>query len=111
MAIQAMNNVLELMQSVATQAANVQKSSPLRIDGGSVSQPDFANVLIDAVRHVNDVQVNAKTQGEKFMMGDSDVSLNDVMVGMQKSSLMLNLGVQVRNKIVSAYQDIMNMPV
>lgn len=39
------------------------------------------------------------------------ISLNDVMVDLQKSAVSLQLGVQVRNKLVAAYQDIMNMPV
>jgi len=39
------------------------------------------------------------------------VSLNDVMVDLQKSSVSMQMGIQVRNKLVSAYQDVMNMQV
>ncbi len=45
------------------------------------------------------------------MSGAPDIGLNDVMVSLQKSTLALNLGIQVRNKMVSAYQEIMGMSV
>ncbi len=45
------------------------------------------------------------------MTGATDIGLNDVMVSMQKSSVALNLGIQVRNKMVSAYQEVMSMSV
>ena len=48
---------------------------------------------------------------EDFTLGKADISLNDVMVDMQKASLSLQMGIQVRNKLVAAYQEIMSMPV
>ncbi len=45
------------------------------------------------------------------MSGSSDIGLNDVMLSMQKSSISFNFGVQARNKMLSAYQEIMNTPV
>jgi len=47
----------------------------------------------------------------EFSAGDPDVKLQDVMVNLQKASLSFQQMVQVRNRLVSAYQDIMNMPV
>jgi flagellar hook-basal body complex protein FliE len=52
-----------------------------------------------------------RVQAEKFTLGEPGVALNDVMTDLQKSSISLQMGVQVRNKLVSAYQDIMNMQV
>ncbi|MFN6886260.1 flagellar hook-basal body complex protein FliE, partial [Proteus mirabilis] len=46
-----------------------------------------------------------------FTLGTPGVELNDVMVDMQKSSISLQMGVQVRNKLVAAYQEIMSMQV
>ncbi|WP_163454931.1 flagellar hook-basal body complex protein FliE, partial [Escherichia coli] len=46
-----------------------------------------------------------------FTLGKSNVSLNDVMVDMQKASLSLQMGIQVRNKLVAAYQEVMSIPV
>lgn len=113
MAVPAINSVVDSMQALAAQASGGIQSPTF---GRASSMQDksetrFSDVLMDSVKSLNDVQVTAKTQTEKFMLGATDVTLNDVMVGMQKSSLALNLGVQVRNKLVSAYQEIMSMPV
>ena len=48
---------------------------------------------------------------QRFEMGDSTVSLSDAMISLQKSSIALQQTIQVRNNLVSAYQEIMNMPV
>jgi len=57
------------------------------------------------------MQTQAKNQAQDYMMGSTKVGLNDVMIDMQKSSLAINFGVQARNKLVNAYQEIMSMPV
>jgi flagellar hook-basal body complex protein FliE len=75
------------------------------------TEVNFSDLLMNSVKSLNEVRNHASMQTEKFMLGAPDVSLNDVMVDMQKSSLALNLGVQVRNKLVSAYQEVMSMPV
>ena len=48
---------------------------------------------------------------QQWMSGSSDIGLNDVMLAMQKSSISFSFGVQARNKMLSAYQEIMNTPV
>lgn len=113
MAVPAISSVVDSMQALAAQASGgVQTPAFARASAlQDKSETRFSDVLMDSVKSLNDVQVTAKTQTEKFMLGATDVTLNDVMVGMQKSSLALNLGVQVRNKLVSAYQEIMSMPV
>jgi len=47
----------------------------------------------------------------KFSMGDDNVNLSDVMIAMQKASISFQTSIQVRNKLVSAYRDIMTMQV
>ncbi|EEQ11003.1 Flagellar hook-basal body protein [Yersinia mollaretii ATCC 43969] len=68
-------------------------------------------MLFNSVNSINAMQTQAKSQSQDYMTGTPGIGLNDVMVSMQKSSLALNLGVQVRNKLVSAYQEVMNMSV
>ena len=46
-----------------------------------------------------------------FQAGDPNLQLNDVMVDMQKASVAFQMGLQVRNRLVSAYRDVMNMQV
>ncbi|MGC8083980.1 flagellar hook-basal body complex protein FliE, partial [Escherichia coli] len=53
----------------------------------------------------------ARTQAEKFTLGEPGVALNDVMTDMQKASVSMQMGIQVRNKLVAAYQEVMSMQV
>lgn len=72
---------------------------------------DFAEALKASLNQVNQVQVKAENLGKSFAMGDDRVSLSDVMIAGQKANISFQATVQVRNKLVSAYQDIMNMQV
>jgi flagellar hook-basal body complex protein FliE len=76
---------------------------------GGVS--DFSAVLKSSLDQVNSMQQEAGQLGERFASGDTRVSLSDAMLSLQKSSIALQQTVQVRNKLVSAYQEIMNMGV
>ncbi len=60
---------------------------------------------------VNAQQLNADRLSQRFAMGDDRVNLSDVMIERQKASLSLQATVQVRNKLVNAYHEIMNMAV
>ena len=59
---------------------------------------------------VNATQLQSKSMQESFERGD-DVPLTDVVMSMQKSSLAFEATLQVRNKVLRAYEDILNMPV
>ncbi|ELI7923549.1 MULTISPECIES: flagellar hook-basal body complex protein FliE [Yersinia] len=111
MSIQAIRGVLEQIDFQAQQTSAPQRS-PLISDRQNVEKPlQFSDILFNSVNSINAMQTQAKTQSQDYMTGATDIGLNDVMVSLQKSSLALNLGVQVRNKLVSAYQDVMNMSV
>lgn len=72
---------------------------------------DFAGLLKASLDQVNERQQTADKLGQRFVLGDDSVNLSDVMISMQKASLSFQATLQVRNKLVSAYQDIMNMQV
>jgi flagellar hook-basal body complex protein FliE len=72
---------------------------------------DFQSALKSSLDQVNQVQLQSQHLSERFAMGDSTVSLSDAMISMQKSNIALQQTIQVRNKLVSAYQEIMNMGV
>lgn len=72
---------------------------------------DFSQALKASLDQVNQAQTNAETLGKNFVMGDDSVSLSDVMISGQKANIAFQATVQVRNKLVSAYQDIMNMQI
>lgn len=77
----------------------------------AVGKADFAGALKASLDQVSSVQNNANELGQRFALGDDKVNLSDVMINMQKASIAFQATVQVRNKLVSAYQDIMNMQV
>jgi flagellar hook-basal body complex protein FliE len=72
---------------------------------------DFANVLKTSLSEVAKTQNEAAQLSKSFTVGDPNTNLQDVMVAMQKSNIAFQQAVQVRNKLVQAYHDIMNMQV
>lgn len=101
-----MDQLLIQMRSMADQASGVNKTAV-----ADNSAPDFTNLFNDAINKVNETQ---KTSGElqkQFELGNPNVDLTDVMIASQKSSISFQAMTQVRNKLVSAYQEIMNMQV
>ncbi|WP_130835315.1 flagellar hook-basal body complex protein FliE [[Erwinia] mediterraneensis] len=103
MSIQAIDNVLQQLQITSLQASN--KTSE------ATNHVDFAATMKAALDKISETQSQARTQAQDFEMGKPGISLNDVMVDLQKSSISMQMGIQVRNKLVSAYTDIMNMQV
>ncbi|WP_326467105.1 flagellar hook-basal body complex protein FliE [Enterobacter wuhouensis] len=104
MAIQGIEGVISQLQATAMTARNqnVMDEQP------TIS---FAGQLNAALDRISDKQTAARTQAEKFTLGEPGVALNDVMADLQKASVSLQMGIQVRNKLVSAYQEVMGMQV
>ena len=73
------------------------------------ARPDFAGLLQDSVSKVNEVQQTSSKLAAAFEAEDPNVDLAEVMVAMQRSSLAFQAMTTVRNKLVSAYQEIMSM--
>jgi flagellar hook-basal body complex protein FliE len=72
---------------------------------------DFAQVLKATLDQVNDAQTKSREMAQSFSMGNDDINLSDVMIASQKASISFQTSIQVRNKLVSAYRDIMTMQV
>ena len=70
----------------------------------------FADLVKGAISQVNESQVNARSLQAAYERGEG-VPLTDVVLGMQKSSLAFEATLQIRNKVLKAYEDILNMPV
>jgi flagellar hook-basal body complex protein FliE len=77
----------------------------------SSSKVSFSDALKAQLENVSKSQDQADDMGKKFAAGDDSVNLSDTMIAMQKASITFQATVQVRNKLVSAYHDIMNMQV
>ncbi len=107
----SINGVLEQLHSQAQKisgSASMFSSSQIK---GEDKSAGFSHALFNSINEINKTQLTSKQQTQDWMTGKSDVGLNDVMLSMQKSSVAFNFGVQLRNKMVSAYQEVMNMPV
>ncbi len=70
---------------------------------------DFASLIAKSLERVNASQTQAETTAHQYQLGQNDVSLEDAMISMQKANIGFQATVQVRNKLVAAYNDIMNM--
>jgi flagellar hook-basal body complex protein FliE len=118
--INPLSSALGAMQSMASQAAGGTKeagsaatvaSGAITGQSGAASVDSFASALKSSIDKISDNQKSALSEAHAFEMGSSNVSLNDVMVDMQKANVGLQFGLQVRNKLVSAYNDIMQISV
>lgn len=110
MAIQnltAIENMLSQMRQVAQAAANL----PARNDALPGEQGGFAAELAKTLDRVSEMQSTAKAQTEAFQAGVPGIALNDVMIDSQKASIAFQATLQVRNRLIQAYQDVASMPV
>lgn len=101
----------QMLADLRAAAAQASGGKPSANAPDAAGASDFAQVLKSALDQVSQAQQQAQQMAREFSSGNEQVSLQDVMVNLQKASLSFQQMVQVRNRLVSAYQDIMNMPV
>jgi len=87
----------------------------LKLDRGTQltpyeAQKDFGAFLKDAIKDVNAKQIESDKMTNKLILGEN-VDLHNVMIAAQKATIALNATMEVRNKVVEAYQEIIRMPV
>ena len=99
--------VLAQMRMLAAQAKGLSPQAGAAEGSGS----SFAELLKTSIDKVNETQQQAARLKAAFQKGDPNVQLSEVMVAMEKSSVSFQALLQVRNKLVSAYQEIMNMQI
>lgn len=97
-------NLFSQMQSMAAKAEGA-------LVGTESNQVSFSSVFQNAMSKVSDLSDKADSLKSRYELGDSKVSIGEVMIATQKSNIGLEAAVRVRNKILQAYQDIMSMPV
>jgi flagellar hook-basal body complex protein FliE len=78
---------------------------------GQAAPGSFASVLKQGLSQVNQTQQSADSMATAFQRGAPGVELADVMIEMQKASVSFRAVTEVRNRMVSAYQEIMNMQI
>ncbi|HEU4844815.1 MAG TPA: flagellar hook-basal body complex protein FliE [Burkholderiaceae bacterium] len=105
------SQIQAMIAQLKAHATRPQATPPVVQTETPAAKVNFADALKNSLDAVNASQVKADTQGKSFAMGDDSISLSDVMISMQKASINFQATMQVRNKLVSAYHDIMNMQV
>ncbi|MCW8943504.1 MAG: flagellar hook-basal body complex protein FliE [Sedimenticola sp.] len=107
MSTTSIDQILAQMRVMSAQAASTTTPKPIE----NASETNFGDLLTQSINQVNETQQSAGELKQAFELGSEDVNLAEVMVAIQKSSLSFEAMVQVRNKLVDAYKEVMNMPI
>lgn len=112
-------SMLQTMRALQTQAAGPEVQAPVSpatqgLQGlhgpQGTSKTAFTDLVKGAISQVNETQVASRSLQDAYDRGEN-IPLTDVVLGMQKSSLAFEATLQIRNKVLKAYEDILNMPV
>lgn len=106
----AINNVLSQMRALKAQSAGLGANAATAPLNGAPAE-NFSDTLKEAINGVAAAQNASSSLSSRFERGDDTVSLSDVMLAGAKSQVQFRGAVEVRNRLVSAYQDVMNMPI
>ncbi|MCM8596263.1 flagellar hook-basal body complex protein FliE [Accumulibacter sp.] len=107
METKGIDQMLNVLRATSTAAAN-RSPEGSAVPGTAV---DFAQVLQTSIDRVSQTQEQAEALAASFAAGNSGENLHEVMIALQKANLSFQEMIQVRNKLVSAYHDVMNMQV
>ncbi|WP_108947156.1 flagellar hook-basal body complex protein FliE [Shewanella halifaxensis] len=105
------NSLLQEMQSLNGQIGTAGVQTGITRQVQNTSGADFGQLLSQAVGNVSELQSNAANLATRLDMGDTTVTLSDTVIAREKSSVAFEATIQVRNKLVEAYKEIMSMPV
>lgn len=106
---QGIDQLLAQMQTAAAMASGEKPASSSA--AANSTAPDFAAILKGSLDQVNAQQQQADAMAKQYELGNAEVPLHEVMMSLQKANLSFQTMVQVRNRLVTAYQEVMNMPV
>ena len=107
METQGIDQMLSVLRATAAQAGGRVAEAQSAPAGGA----DFAQILQNSIDQVNQTQQQAQGMAANFAAGGGNANLHEVMISLQKANISFQEMVQVRNKLVSAYHDVMNMQV
>ncbi|MBS0455137.1 MAG: flagellar hook-basal body complex protein FliE [Proteobacteria bacterium] len=108
MSIAAIESVLQQMRTTALQTGFATSRASDAAE--STQAGGFAGELQRTISRINGMQQEAYGKAESFELGKAGVALNDVMVDLQKANVAFQTGLQVRNRLVAAYQEVMSLP-
>lgn len=89
----------------------VRSQFPMNNNDVAPAKTDFSALLKQTLSEVNNLQTNANSLRDSYETGSSNIDLPEVMIASQKASLAFEAVTEVRNRVLNAYQEIMNMQV
>jgi len=104
-------SVNQLLAQMRVMQAQVQAGTGPAPGANDAKPSDFSSLLKTSVEHVNGLQRDARHSAEAMERGDPGVDLAAVMVAKEKANLSFEAVRQVRNRLVRAYQEVLNMPI
>lgn len=103
-------NIQSMLATLRAHQAQAAGASASASETQGVDKPGFGEAVKSLLNQVNDAQIGSRRLAEAYERGEN-VPLTDVVLASQKSSLAFEATLQVRNKVLKAYEDILNMPV
>lgn len=101
-----MNNVTFMPVDILKPAENAKTPTPTAYE----AQKSFASVLKQSIEKINETQNQSDAMTEKLARGEN-IDLHQVMIASQKASISMQAALEVRNKVIEAYQETMRMQV
>lgn len=101
------NRVLSQIRSLSEQAANRPAATATKVNEDS----GFGRMVSGALSKVSGAESTAKQLAQAFELGDPSADLAKVMIAQAQAQVSFRAVAEVRNRLVSAYQEIMNMPI
>jgi flagellar hook-basal body complex protein FliE len=103
--LESLSSQMKVMADMAAGQLNASAALP------AAGEPDFQDVLKKAVLSVSEAQNSAQAKVQSFSTGESNLTLEEVMVSMQKANLSFQTMIAVRNRLVDAYKEVTNLQV
>lgn len=99
------------IDELLSQIRNISQQVDPNVNSKGIEDFEFSSMLKTSIDKVNQQQMKAAGLADRFEQGDTTVELSRVMIEMQKARVSFEAAKQVRNQLVTAYQEIMSMPV
>jgi len=103
-------SALQQLRNLAAEAAGAATLAPVQPDPAASGSLDFATLLQQSLAKISASQAASRGEMQAFQLGAPNVSLNDAVIDGAKAGIKFQESLQIRNKLVSAYTDIMQTP-
>jgi flagellar hook-basal body complex protein FliE len=88
--------------------SNLNTTGTSAVSGANSSS--FTNIFSDAINNLKETEATATAENEKLLTGESD-DIHTAMIASQKAEVAVQLAVQIRDKVIASYNEVMNMQV